>query len=724
MSGYVPHTVKLVLLIITAPLAALLSWMLLSQQLRRPDTMQLEFQSDRAVVGRLSWQQAGVSPQPGVNILYSDGQQLTRTTYPISLTFEALRSENPASQSNQVWIYSIRTDTAESSNWQQYPNPPASWVPMFDDGIAKLDAIMFPGGPPQPFTYQTTTTNGRIFLNVLAHPWSGGVRVTVNGRSRDFDLYDPGGVVRILQLSAPKNLKDTSRLSAAVPSNQASLRWNLADQPSEFKLSRMILSGSRSWAWNAGGDIPRLGTGAKLITNTVDGLFLKIDDASNAWVEFNNLPPASHYPTTRYDLAIVAAITGIIWFGMLLVYLWRLVARTHSRWINGAAGAVPLVFLAAIIFIPIVQTTSPAESDKPHFTAEPVVEKLDVPDGIAFGPAGQLFILEKGGFGNDPAIGRVKLVRALGQPPETLLDLPVCANAERGLLGIALDPSFTANGHIYLYYTKQGDACRVDKATDTSPRNRVSRFTLVNNRIALESEVVLVDDIPSVTSAHNAGTLRFGPDGLLYISTGEGATGNNAQDLTSLGGKILRIRPDPNNLVPADNPFANDPLPAKRLIWAYGFRNPFRFNIHPVTSMILVGDVGSEPPRAREELNIVVKGGNYGWPRVEGIPISPLPEYLTPIYAYDHDSACNTIIGGVFITTDAYPAKYRDNFFFGDFSCGRFWRAQIDSAGKLQAISELMGPTPQHPVDFALGPDGRVYYVDISGTIWRLNYTP
>jgi quinoprotein glucose dehydrogenase len=258
----------------------------------------------------------------------------------------------------------------------------------------------------------------------------------------------------------------------------------------------------------------------------------------------------------------------------------------------------------------IVPTPRPIVGELP---ASPPEQYLPQPPGIRvetwqdglegiwslqFAADGRLFLTEKS--------GRVRVVSPAGQ----LLPAPWIAidvmreGGEGGLMGLALHPRFPREPWVYLMYTayKQG-----------RPVNRVSRVREVDGRGA--SEQVLLDDLPAALN-HNGGRLIFGPDGMLYVSAGDAYHPMNAQDLSSPGGAILRITPD--GRVPGDNPWPSNP------IWAYGLRNPNGLAFRPRTGTLFAADHGptSEwgPPRImdRDELNIIVRGANYGWPLVVG----------------------------------------------------------------------------------------------------------
>ncbi len=336
----------------------------------------------------------------------------------------------------------------------------------------------------------------------------------------------------------------------------------------------------------------------------------------------------------------------------------------------------------------------------PGFEDVPIVTGLNQPTAIAFAPDDRLFICEKG--------GRVQVFKQGQLLATPFLTLAVSSNSERGLLGIAFDPAFASTQHVYLYYTL------VHPATGT-PKNRVSRFTASGDVVVPGSELVLVDQIPSDAGNHNAGCVRFGLDGKLYIPTGDGgANANNSQNLGNLAGKILRI--EPAGGIPQDHPFVNTPG-ARGEIFCYGLRNPFRFQFRPGTNTMYIADVGQD---TWEEVNVGQAGGNYGWPQTEG-PTSAAG-VIPPLYAYHHNGSGASITGGGFVTSSNYPVEYRGTYFFGDYVDSVAGRLVVSPQDTLQqAVS--FGPCAG-PVDFAQGPDGDLYYVSIStGSVRKFRFT-
>jgi glucose/arabinose dehydrogenase len=250
----------------------------------------------------------------------------------------------------------------------------------------------------------------------------------------------------------------------------------------------------------------------------------------------------------------------------------------------------------------------------PGVTVETFLTGLDVVWGLQFAPDGRLFLTEKA--------GRIRVV----SPDGTLDPVPWATLAqvtaeirENGLNGLALHPNFPAEPWVYVMYTVDGEG---DTVT-----NRVSRLREVNGRAG--EEQIILDDLPGSTN-HNGGRLRFGPDGMLYVGTGDARDRERAQRLDNPGGSILRLTPEGG--VPADNPWPGNP------IWAYGFRNPLGIAFRPGDGALFVADHGPttewDDPRigAFDELNIVEKGGNYGWPRVIGA--AGQPGYIDPLLAW------------------------------------------------------------------------------------------
>jgi glucose/arabinose dehydrogenase len=336
------------------------------------------------------------------------------------------------------------------------------------------------------------------------------------------------------------------------------------------------------------------------------------------------------------------------------------------------------------------------------------------PTAMAIAPDGRIFVDQQG--------GDVRVVANGELLPTPFLHLPVDSSGERGLLGIALDPDFANNGYVYVYHTVPG----------SPPHNQVSRFTAAGDVAQADSELDILDlDNLSGATNHNGGGLHFGLDGKLYVSVGENANPSNSQNLDNRLGKILRINADGS--IPDDNPTSFQSIDGtttgdNRAIWAVGFRNPYTFAVQPGTGRIFVNDVGSSPPNAREEINDLYPGLNYGWPVREGITGDP--NYTDPQYAYASgvadpdtgDFVC-AIVGGTFYNPDTpqFPSDYTGTYFFSDL-CGHWIKRFNPDTGDVQVFAT---GTPGNKVDLAVDSGGSLYYLsqDNGGRLYRIDYT-
>ena len=249
------------------------------------------------------------------------------------------------------------------------------------------------------------------------------------------------------------------------------------------------------------------------------------------------------------------------------------------------------------------------------------------PTTMAFLPDGRILVCQQSG-----TVRVIKNDLLLTTP---FVSVTVDANGERGLIGIAIDPDFTANNYIYLYYT-----------VPTAPiHNRISRFTANGDVAVVGSEQIVLElDNLSTATNHNGGAMAFGPDGKLYVAVGENALPTNAPNLNTYHGKILRINKD--GTIPTGNPFTGGSEQRQR-VWSLGFRNPYTIAFQPGTGKFFVNDVGQD---VAEEVNDATLGGrNFGWPATEGATTNP--SYVTPVYAYLHagplPNVC-AITGGTF----------------------------------------------------------------------------
>jgi glucose/arabinose dehydrogenase len=341
------------------------------------------------------------------------------------------------------------------------------------------------------------------------------------------------------------------------------------------------------------------------------------------------------------------------------------------------------------------------------FSETLVADGLDSPTAMAQAPDGRIFVDQQG--------GDVRVIKDGALLPTPFLHLDVDSTGERGLLGLAFDPDFADNQYVYFYYTVPGSPAH----------NRVSRFTADGDVADPASEYVLLDlDNLSDAIYHNGGSLHFGLDGALYIGVGENTNADNSQDPSNLLGKILRINPDGS--IPADNPFVG--VEGYRPeIWALGFRNPYTFAVQPGTGRIFVNDVGSSPPAAREEINDLQPGGNYGWPIYEGY--SNDPNYVSPLYAYpsgvtdpDTGAFVCAIVGGTFYNPDnqQFPADYAGTYFFSDL-CGNWIKQLNPDTGDVTVFAT---GTAGDKVDLLVDSNGSLDYLSLDdGAVYRIDYT-
>lgn len=263
------------------------------------------------------------------------------------------------------------------------------------------------------------------------------------------------------------------------------------------------------------------------------------------------------------------------------------------------------VLLLVILFSLVVSLGQRSESQvQTPVQAETVARNLEIPWEAEFAPDGRIFMTERP--------GRVRIIRNGHLDPQPWAILPVAHVGEGGLLGLALAPDFARTGVVYIYYTYQEGGRlwnRVVRMVDRDGRGQVDR--------------VILDRIPGA-QVHDGGRLKFGPDGKLYITTGDARNPNQAQQRESLSGKILRINPD--GTIPADNPFPNSP------VYSFGHRNPQGLAWHPDTKTMYEsehGPTGEFGLCCHDEINIIEPGKNYGWPNVAGM--GGAPRFVDPI---------------------------------------------------------------------------------------------
>jgi Glucose / Sorbosone dehydrogenase len=394
-----------------------------------------------------------------------------------------------------------------------------------------------------------------------------------------------------------------------------------------------------------------------------------------------------------------------------------------ARGTPGVAWAlffVTLVVIAILIAGPKAAPAGATVGDGRGGVKLAKVGRFDFPTYVDAAPGFKrlLFVVEQ--------LGAVRVVRGNGRP-RTFLDISdrvVCC-AERGLFSIAFPPDYKRSRRFYVFYSNRDGNLELDefkrRRGDETRARRSSRRT------------VLV--IPhQAASVHNGGQLQFGPDGHLWISTGDGGSGgdseDNARDLSSLLGKLLRIDPRPSGGraygIPADNPYVG--VDGSDEIYSYGFRNPWRFSFDRRTGSLAIGDVGEG---LVEEVDYVersgARGANFGWPQYEGDrlydPSRPGPDPPTfPILAYRHEDGNCTVIGG-YVVRDRRLRSLRGRYLYADLCAGelRSLVPRLDGA----VDDGALGPTVEIPTSFGEGYRGRIYVATRGesfgdGRVWRL----
>lgn len=398
------------------------------------------------------------------------------------------------------------------------------------------------------------------------------------------------------------------------------------------------------------------------------------------------------------------------------------------------------------------------------FVAETVITKLKMPTAFAFGPDGRIYITEKEGL--------VRVVQHGVLQSEPFIDLRAEVNAlgQRGLLTIALHPRFPATPYVYLGYVydppeaKQHDpngarGSRVLRLS-ANPGNlsvhqpgsgvvilgNNSTFAYIPNPDFSEKQPFACDNgqggyvndcLPNDGQVHPVADLVFGRDGALYVAIGDGlnyGVGSlRAQALDSLAGKILRIDPI-TGAGYANNPFYDgNPQSNRSKVYVYGMKHPYRFSINPATGELYVADVGN---LKWEEITRVGAGANLGWPCFEGNnpnafdPVcQPLLNGQQPVaqgfHIYPHVDGWGAVIGGDFYTGNAFPAWFRNAYFYGDFNKGTI---QVTPAGSV-AFTDFATGIPGI-VQISNGPDGAMYVLSVTtGSLYRIRvgsetYTP
>ena len=290
---------------------------------------------------------------------------------------------------------------------------------------------------------------------------------------------------------------------------------------------------------------------------------------------------------------------------------------------------------------------------------------------------------------------------------------------EEGLLGLAFHPQYPDTPYFYVNYTASGPRRTVIERYEVTANPDSADFS--GNYVLLE--------VNQPYANHNGGQLAFGPDGMLYIGMGDGGSGGdpdgNGQNRQTLLGAMLRIDVDSttgglNYGIPADNPFVNNPSGYREEIWAYGLRNPWRYSFDRTTGWLWLADVGQSQ---WEEVDIVDKGGNYGWNILEGSYCYPIPPCDStglelPIWEYNHPGGAQRSVTGGYVYRGANLSELVGKFVYGDYITGEIWALACD--GVNPAVNTLLLDTSLSISSFGVDENDNLFVLSyFGGTIWR-----
>lgn len=331
--------------------------------------------------------------------------------------------------------------------------------------------------------------------------------------------------------------------------------------------------------------------------------------------------------------------------------------------------------------------SSTAESASTEIPQQPfgweidvVAEGLEIPWSVVFPSEERILVSER------PGAIREIVDRQLNPDPIYQFD-EVAHQGEAGLMGLALHPDYAHNRYVYACYATSTEGRLID---------RVVR--LVDQDGAMELDALIVDNIPAAQN-HAGCRIKFGPDGKLYITTGDATQGALAQDTSSLAGKILRVNPDGS--IPDDNPFEGLP------VYSYGHRNPQGIDWQPETGMLYTtehGPSGFDGPPGGDEVNIILPGGNYGWPLVSHDEI--MAGTISPIIQF---TPAEAPASALYYASDTLPF-FTDSLFFGALRGEGVVRLTLSKDGnQVERIEKIVADVGRVR-DVVSGPDGLIYF--------------
>ena len=297
---------------------------------------------------------------------------------------------------------------------------------------------------------------------------------------------------------------------------------------------------------------------------------------------------------------------------------------------------------------------------------------LNFPGSLKFASDGRIFYTEKD-------TGSIRIIQQNGTllPTPFATISPIFTDLEAGLLGIALDPAFSSNNYVYVYYTYRD--------TGSFTHGHIVRYTANENTGISPKDIFDVTSSAPNTVYHNGGYIKFGPDGKLYATVGEFHQGQQAQNQSSMTGKMLRMNADGS--IPSDNPTAGS------LDFALGIRNSFGFDFDSSNNRVIATMAG---PSSDDKILIIVKGGNYGWPTC--LAVCNDPRFIEATVDFKQ-----------IVTPTGIAAVAPNSYIFGEYTTGNLVQLQLNATGSVLSMTQLYN-APGGIIAVELGPNNKLYF--------------